>query len=767
LFTSYSNAQVDPTTGNLINYGTAPTDTTSTWNNGVYVNTLCFYAGEPGNCGPNPSIRNGGNINFSYGTADLNQVININRALSVGGTGVQLSGFNFGFMAKNGNGWDGGQQDYLAAYVKLYGSGGNEIANYDYSSATNKLYNWTNFNFSETFASPYIASTLSTAQVGFVGRDNNFWAGNYGPEIYNVSFNLKYKVDPCTTNPAYSSTCAGFGNVLNTNNLLDSTKGGTSLNQAFAINTALQSAGVGATVHGFNYGFNWRVGQGFSGCTAWNQDGSCSWTMNIPAYANATVSLTNSSNQTIHSKPYSFTGEGTSGSVSEKFLLPSSMNQSLLGTGRIEGSASGTGSSIEGAWATMIYTADPCVANPLYSPDCKGYALALAKQYAPTTTASATIATTDGIQTTTIDASTGVPISDPTQPPPGSPPPPPGAEPPPGSQPPPGSPPPPGATQTASSNPAGSPPTNQPPPHGGSTQQPKAGEVKTAGENKSSSSSPVSLSSVLNMISSNQARIGNEARSVVQAAESAAAQSATSAQQQAEAVANAAVMQSTSSSTTGTSVSSGTAIASTQTQVSAFSLPAGQTSTAASIEAIRPPIQVTTTETSQGLGTGLSVSSMTQQFTSPSSQFSSAISAVESPLTNFGFQLQSGRASTQVEPESIPQFEGIKIGGRSALNDIIEQRPILQGTTTQEQRTDAVNKNAQPNEVAGRVDIASMAIQPVGYQAYSMMIPDVAFYAPREIYRNQVNVDNARLLRGLGSDRLHQEMINQQYRPRN
>jgi hypothetical protein len=269
------------------------------------------------------------------------------------------------------------------------------------------------------------------------------------------------------------------------------------------------------------------------------------------------------------------------------------------------------------------------------------------------------------------------------------------------------------------------------------------------------------------MISSNQARIGNEARSVVQAAESAAAQSATSAQQQAEAVANAAVMQSTSSSTTGTSVSSGTAIASTQTQVSAFSLPAGQTSTAASIEAIRPPIQVTTTETSQGLGTGLSVSSMTQQFTSPSSQFSSAVSAVESPLTNFGFQLQSGRSSTQVEPESIPQFEGIKIGGRSALNDVIEQRPVLQGTTTQEQRTDAVNKNAQPNEVAGRVDIASMAIQPVGYQAYSMMIPDVAFYAPREIYRNQVNVDNARLLRGLGSDRLHQEMVNQQYRPRN
>jgi hypothetical protein len=48
-----------------------------------------------------------------------------------------------------------------------------------------------------------------------------------------------------------------------------------------------------------------------------------------------------------------------------------------------------------------------------------------------------------------------------------------------------------------------------------------------------------------------------------------------------------------------------------------------------------------------------------------------------------------------------------------------------------------------------------------------MIMPDVAFYAPREIYRNQVNVDNTRLLRGLGSDRLHQEMVNQQYKTGN
>ena len=740
---SYSNSQtVDPTTGNLINTGTAPTDTTSVWNNGVYVNQLCFYAGEPGNCGPNPSIRQGGVINFSYGTTDLNQVININRALAAGGTGVQLSGFNFGFSAKNGNGWDGGQQDYLAAYVKLYGSGGNEIANYDYSSATNRLYNWTNFNFSETFATPYVASSLSTAQVGFVGRDNNFWAGNYGPEIINVSFNLKYKVDPCATNPAYSSTCAGFNNVLNTNNLLDSTKGGSSLNQAFAVNTALQNAGVGATVHGFNYGFNWRVGQGFFGCTAWNQDGSCSWTMNTPAYASASVSLTdnNSKPSLLYSKNYSFSGEGTSGSVSDKFLLPSSMNQSMLGMGRITGSASGTGSSIEGAWATMIYTADPCVANPLHSSNCKGYAFAMAKQLSASNNTSPVAS--DGTQMQD-------PVQDPTQPPPppGSPPPPPGSQPPPpGSEPPPGSqpPPPPGATQTASSNPSSS-PANQPPPQGGSNSQPRAGEVKVAGDsNKSSSSSPVSLSSVLNMISSNQARIGNEAKSVVQAAESAAAQAASTAQQQAETVASALTNQSIAGSMIQSSSSAGTALVSgSQSQTSAVNVASVSQTSVVNIGGLRPATQ--------------------SIFADPSVSVSSSMTQGQFDL--YSLQAPPGLNNKQPDVE-IPQNEGIKIGGRSTLNDAIEQRTMLPSTTVQEQKTDAVNKNVQPNELAGRVDIASIATQPVGFQTYSFVLTDAQFYAPREIYRNQRTVDNVRaqrLLQG-ASDRLHQTMVDQQYK---
>jgi hypothetical protein len=586
-------------------------------------------------------------------------------------------------MAKNGNGWDGGQQDYLAAYVKLYGAGGNQIANYDYSSATNKLYDWTNFNFNETFASPYVASTLSTAQVGFVGRDNNFWAGNYGPEVYNVDFRLKYKVDPCATNPAYSATCAGFNNVLNTNNLLNSSVGGASLNQAFAVNTALQNAGVGAMVHGFNYGFNWRVGQGFSGCTAWNQDGSCSWTMNIPAYANATVSLTNKNNQTIHSKPYSFTGEGTSGSVSDKFLLPTSLNQSMLGTGRIVGSASGTGSSIEGAWATLIYSADPCTNNPLYSPDCKGYAVAIAKSLAP-----------PPAETTTI-------VAEPTQ----------------------NTLPAAGSNQTQLSN------------AGQSTPASDTSQTNTA-SGSNNTRAGASMSMIMGVLRTESSRVGAVEKSAVAAAVAGAEAAGAQATRQAEAVAESLTSQSIADSLTS---SSGTGLSSTnvanQSQSSIFSL-MDQTQSAALNSAV---LRLST----QSSGTAETVPTL---YTTGSSTVSIGLSA---PI----------RASVEVE---VPQSEGIKPGERSVLNDSIETRPLQQDT--QPRQSDAVNKNAQTNELAGGVDIAAINRQPVGFQNYSFMLTDAQFYAPKEIYRNQINVDNARALRQLSSDRLHQQLVEQQYR---
>ena len=546
LSTKYSNSQQVDTTGNLTNFTNQANSVTSTWQNAGTIGDqlTCWEAGGPGYCGPLPRVAAWGSgsnvINFSYGLTDLYQIVNIKNALPNSGTGLQVNGFNFGFQAKNGNGWDNGQQDYLTAYVNIYNNTNSKVLE-SYNYNLNGKYGWTQFNYSETFKSPYGVPSLGNAQYGFVGQDTNYWVGPYGPEITAVNFSLKYSVDPCAT-------------------------------------------------------------------------------------------------------------------------------------------------------------------NPLYSTSCRGYMDALAK------------------------LNTVVVVPEDAPPPPpenGAPPPPPGSQPPPGAPPPPG----PGP----GNNPNSPPPPGSQPQGGG--QQPKLGETKTASDSKAGPS----LGSVLSMISSNQARIGNETKAVVQAAESAAAKDALQAQEQAEAVAGTLTAQSVTSSMTTTGSST--------TQIN--------TSSQSSVVAI-----VNTTQTSVVNAGGLRAPAQTI-FSDPNVTMSNNMSFGSTEM--YSLQSPQGRNATTIEVE-VPQNEGIKMGTRSVLNDAIEERPIIQNTNTQEQKTESVNRNVQPNELAGAVDIAKMATQPAGYQAYSMMMPDVAFYAPKEIYKNQVNVDNARVLRQLSSDKLHQDLVNLQYK---
>ena len=772
-----SNAQVDSVTGNLINSGTSATNTTSTWNNGVYVNSLtCWSPGGPGNCGPNPSVLPSRQIHFSYGQVDLNQVININRALAAGGTGLQLSGFNFGFTAKNGNGWDNGQQDYLAAYVKLKDSAGNQIANYDYSSQTNRRYNWTNFNFSETFATPYVASALSTAQVGFVGRDTNGWAGPYGPEIFGVSFSLKYRIDPCANNPAYSSSCSGFNSVVTSNNILPNPNAwGTSINQMVAINTALKNGGTGAMVHGFNYGFDYNVGQSWSGCTATNQDGSCSWYMNIPASVNATALLTNSNNQTIVSKNHSLTGDGTSGSVSGQYLLSSSLNQTALGNLRLYGSASGTGSSLGNFSASLIYTVDPCNANPLYNASCSGYGAAFAKNLAPlTSTSSPTMATmTLGPSGTSPMDNTGSgqgPVDGSFNP----------SGPGPASQ---------QATVIASSEPPSSTPTTGP-----SSQQvaqsnnpslsispsspgPGPGQRQESG----SKSGGGNLSLAMSVVSRVQAADRATQTIAVANAQQVVTTSSASAQAQANQVVEQANALSSDSSQasqtlTSTTMQQGTRQQQGGTGVSVMTLQGPSVMTLQALTSSASSSQTVTVDTTNiqrvdGVGDSsiYSLTSNSIQRYSPgvslNSQFngvaiSSAPIQMIQPRQEFKFESRIEQESQSFQTPQTATTRG------TVLNDIIEQR-VNVASFQMEQQMDTVKKNVLPNELAGSVDIAAMAMTPKGYEVYSIVtLRDVPFYKPEAIYKDNKTVDNARVLRGLtsGSDAKHQEMVNQQYK---
>jgi len=209
---SASKAQpLDPSqiynTGNLVL--PTPDGGPTPWVNGVYQNELlCWAWGIIGYCGPNPTVRPGNNINFSYGLADLYQQQNIGNLLPNSGAGLQVNGYNFGFNAKNGNSWDGGATDLLYAYVQFNNPTGGTLLNHTHNLSYQ--FNWTQFNYNQTFTTPYKVGEIGSVRYGFVGKDTNFWAGPYGPEINNVNFSLKYSVDTCTINVLSSPSCPGY-----------------------------------------------------------------------------------------------------------------------------------------------------------------------------------------------------------------------------------------------------------------------------------------------------------------------------------------------------------------------------------------------------------------------------------------------------------------------------------------------------------------------------------------------------------------------------
>jgi hypothetical protein len=137
--------------------------------------------------------------------------------------------------------------------------------------------------------------------------------------------------------------------------------------------------------------------------------------------------------------------------------------------------------------------------------------------------------------------------------------------------------------------------------------------------------------------------------------------------------------------------------------------------------------------------------------------------------TNTKFNQQVAKNDAQLKAMQtelvIPQPKSYVVGkpnftmdsSQQKLDDIDAQRNVA---------IETVKQNVANNDVAGKVSVEAMAVQPKGYQTYFVTLADVAFYEPKEVYKNQANVENAKALRGLmrGSDALHQEMVDQQYK---
>ena len=690
LCSNYSNAQVDPTTGNILS--------STGWSGAVYKNATQITGIEGGGWWGGPAYNTDTNtIRFSFGKTDtVSQTVGINQALASIGNGIQVIGFNYNFKLMSAT-----SDTLTATYTTTNASGAiiqNNTFNFSGINTNGAFVNSNTIitNNTVNYTTPYVPSSLGNITASFSGHDGPWWAGLYGPRVREPSITLNYQVDPCATNPAYSSTCAGFNKVINTNNLLPSNDFAGSYNQAIAINTALTNAGVGAMVHGFNYGFSYKVGQSWSGCTATNQDGSCSWYMDIPASARVTASLTSNTNQSLYQRGYSYTGDNTNGNVSEKFLLPSSLNQSALGTFRLNGGSMGTGSSVGNFWTSIIYTADPCANNPLYSTDCKGYAAAFAAKLS----ASNTIAVQASTSTLTIESSTS---STPTTNV--------------------------GGVQMSTT---GSISTPDNIPQALNDVQAIAQQSQLASTQSSKSTPNMSL--IMNLIGQIQAADKATQTAAVQNANKIVSTSSAKAQEQANQVVE----------TLNTMSQTSLEVSRTQTNTQSFGI------------------------TNQNTGQNNSLSGQLQLPSTITSPMNSTYSS-----NNNNFSLTNNQVTQQTETqqkfeykqpeaETTVTFNNTLVASTS-VTDLFANKLNIE-STQKEQPTETLNRNVAPNDLAGNVDIASIAMTPKGYEAYSFVLQDAAFYKVEAIYKDQKTVDNARAFRSLSNDRLHQEMVDQQYK---
>lgn len=567
--------------------------------------------------------------------------------------------------------------------------------------------------------------------------------------------------------PAYNPST---GNIIFGYNL-------ATASQSIAINTALANAGTGIQISGYKY--SWQINNDL-----YNGGGNRGTLYGNVSLTGPTGLLLESFNYNYNMNLPSFTTFSGTQFFNNRYDPSATGNLTVSFTGKDQNWWAGYyGPRVHVDNVSLLYTAkpvvvDPCSIDPLSSPICPGYALATIKNSILGTTvsnASAPIVTyAPGpaeagptpipVEITAMLGPAQQQLAGPIQqqvmqqqgpmmgPMAEQQPPPPqqtqgGPQPGPANQNP-------GPAVMASSAPA--PTTNN--------AQPKIGEASDSGGG-SKSTSTVSLSSVLSMIGSNQDKTSALEKSVVQAADAQAFSAGETAKQQAEKVAGDVQSQSIStsgSSQTTTSQSSVTQSSSMQMQSSSLSMQGNSQSNSASNSArLQQSINISSTSNQTETTTFNGTSYQQNNFQNNTRQDFNV--SMVTPSVSYNISAPT-RYVPQVQIE-MPTLEGIKFGGhKGPVDSAMESKPMLPQMNQGQQQLSSVNRNVQNNDAAGNITIESIAKQPIGYAQYFGIMPDVAFYEPKEIYKNQKTVDNVRALRQLSSDKLHQDMVNQQYK---
>lgn len=374
-FSQYSNAQqIDPTTGNLIYTDANPPPggyaaQGASWS-GSFVGTNSNGGGFSGGNVPgfNPAT---GTWMFGYNQGTVSYSTSIPVAFANAGSGVLVNGYTYS--------WNYLNQDFsrgtLSANINIRSNTGAVLHSYNYNMPQTTG-GWTNVSGVQNFGVQYNPLSLGNLNFSLTGKDDRWWAGYYGPQIKDIDVRLKYSVDPCVSNPLYGSHCPGFNDIVTSGNLMGSNPSiswGQSFNEIIAISTALQHGGLGVQVHGFNWGYDVKSNDPY--CAAWfifcfdNRD----------PLARTTVNITNSAGQSIYSVTRDYNDINSYQSKSYSYNLPNSTNSLSLGNFSIQGQT-WDNAGIQNVYVNARYTPDQCVMNPLFSVSCTGYAEAFFQQ---------------------------------------------------------------------------------------------------------------------------------------------------------------------------------------------------------------------------------------------------------------------------------------------------------------------------------------------------------------------------------------------------
>lgn len=765
-----SGYSIDMISGSLVPNGSLTSSTGITTTSGGP--TWTAYPSPQGSFGPD-------GYTFSYTTESLGwagvNLSSINHGY-LNSSAVFVTGFSYGlqyrFPCANSIGGScdnlSGPQDNLRVDIGYYpASGSAEFRTHqlglkniqDGNSAYNP--NWQTLAQTWTFAGAKPLAQAGAVNMEIVGSDAGYWAclGSecYGPQVKNAYLRANYSVDPCILNPAYNPSCPGFQNVL---------QGSKSPAFYYSYNIAqsLPHIGGGVILHGYDYGFNWwNYGACYNTfmfwCTDWRTDGG----------GNINFRISDKNNATMLQQQWYVSGNNSGGGYSNRYLFTESRNS--LDMGNIQWWTDSVWNHFGwSGWTRPIWTPDPCYTNGLYSPNCTNFKETLNKTIEDIKLQQEKIAGLTPIissTSTTPSGSVTITVSDAT---------------------------------TTSPTVAVSTTTEQ-------------------SSNRSVTSTQLQNSqSLASSIISRNASVTNMAASAAQRAVNAASSVASASSQEAEQVAETLTNSSIAASievkeSDQVTVGSIAVNRIVQTNANALAPVSIQTAQLANTQQRQEPQQQTSQLAS------ITVESAAQLLM-PNATFKSMDLTVSLPPTNnsarfiqeqpeFSFKAQeqaqiistpsvaaqsqtnyTAATTTTSLPQQLPittidvavpvayqpaisavidteqpqQTKNFTTDRTNPINDIIEGKPQLAEQQTEQPATSSVNRSAQNNEAAGGVDINNLAVVPVGFASYNIALKDVAFYQPKEIYRNQRTTDNRRALQNLRSDQLHQQMIDQQWR---